>query len=116
MEKWIEYILNHKLLDHEDIIQVAPFSVSGKEVGINDKVSWSRLWDSSVCLIDYSDTVSVPYATFHIVAIWNISDFNDDKIQAFVLTLRSLIKKVDSILYDKVPWQLWEVFGAHFHV
>ena len=26
-----------------------------------------------------------------------------------------MIKKVDELIYDKAPWQLWEVFGAYFH-
>jgi hypothetical protein len=78
-------------------------------------VSWTRLQDSSVCLIDDSDAVSIPYAMFHLIANWNISDFNEDALQAFVVTLKNLIDKVDNLVYDKAPWQLWEVFGAHFH-
>jgi hypothetical protein len=22
---------------------------------------------------------------------------------------------VDKLIYDEAPWQLWKVFGAHFH-
>jgi hypothetical protein len=119
VRKWNESILNQMLLDHIDFVRLAAFSVSGRNVGIGEQfkhqVSWARLRDSSVCVIDYSGAVSVPYAVFHLIADWNASEFNDIALQAFVLTLRSLIKKVDSLVYDKAPWQLWEVFGAHFH-
>jgi hypothetical protein len=117
VHKWNQSILNQKLLEGTDFLLLAAYSVSGRSVGtyFKEKVSWTRLQDSSVCLIDDSDAVSIPYAMFHLIAKWNISDFNNDAFQAFVLTLRSLIKKVDKLVYDKAPWQLWEVFGAHFH-
>jgi hypothetical protein len=28
---------------------------------------------------------------------------------------KSLIEKVDNLMYDKTPWQLWAVFRAHLH-
>lgn len=78
-------------------------------------MSWNRLRDCSVYVIDFSGAVSVPYAMFHLIADWNPIDFKDEALKAFILTLRSFINKVDSLVYDKAPWQLWEVFGAHFH-
>jgi hypothetical protein len=119
VRKWNESILNQKLLDHVDFVRLAAFSVSGCSVVIGDgfkhKVSWAYLQDSSVCVIDSSVSVSIPYAVFHLIAYWTIFDFNDKTLKAFVLTLRSLINKVDNLVYDKAPWHLWEVFGAHFH-
>jgi hypothetical protein len=119
VQKWYRSILNQKLLDNVDFVRLAAFSVSGRSAGIgapfNQKVRWDHLRDSSVCLIDESGAVSVPYALFPIIADWNPYVFDDEAYKAFVLTLRSLIEKVDNLVSDKAPWQLWEVFGAHFH-
>jgi len=119
VQTWNESILNYKILDHFDFIRLAAFSVSGCTVRMGNhfkhNVNWARLRDSSVCVIDDAGAVSVPYAMFHLVADWNLYDFRDEALKAFILSLRSLIDKVDSLVYDKAPWQLWEVFGAHFH-
>jgi hypothetical protein len=117
VRKWNESILNQKLLKGTDFLILAAYSVSGRSVELyfNEEVSWARLRDSSVCLIDDSGAVSIPYAMFHLIANWEISAFKDEAYKAFVSTLKSLIEKVDNLESDKAPWQLWEVFGAHFH-
>ncbi len=51
-------------------------------------MSWTRLRDSSVCVIDHSGAVSV----FHIIANWAQCEvFGDKPVEAFVSTLRSFI-------------------------
>jgi hypothetical protein len=117
VRKWYRSILNQNLLKGTDFLILAAYSVSGRSVGLyfNEEVSWARLQDSSVCLIDDSGAVSIPYALFHLIADWNPNFFVDEAYKAFVLTLKSLIEKVDNLVSDKAPWQLWEVFGAHFH-
>jgi hypothetical protein len=111
VRKWNQSILNQKLLDNIDFVRLAAFSVSRRIVSIgaqfNQKVSWDRLQDSSVCLIDDSGAVSVPYAVFHLIADWNLNDFDDKAYKAFVSTLKSLIEKVDNLEFDKAPWQLY---------
>jgi hypothetical protein len=69
------------LLDNADFVRLSAFSLSGHSVSIGDeckhKVSWAYLWDSFVCIIDCSGSVSIPYAVFHNIADWNLNDFDD---------------------------------------
>ena len=119
VEEWRTSITETCLLDSSDLLYLAAFSISGRRIGITsfrNKVSWNRLRGSSVCVIDDYDRVSVPYALFRLVADWNPLDFSDEACKAFILTMKSLVSKVDDFMYDKAtPWQLWEVFGAHFY-
>jgi hypothetical protein len=106
-----------------DFIVLAAYSLSGTSVEMNGlfngKVSWSRLRDSSVCLIDDASKVVIPYALYHLIASHDFIQFKDLKkdieIKYLLLTLKSMFLKVDELIYDKAPWQLWEVFGAHYH-
>ena len=119
VEEWRTSVTENSLLDSSDFLYLAAFSISGRRIGITrfrNKVSWNRLRDSSVCVIDDYDRVSVPYALFRLIADWNPLDFSDEACKALILTMKSLVSKVDDFMYDQAtPWQLWEVFGAHFH-
>ena len=119
IEKWRASITENDLLNTSDLLYLAAFSISGRSIGIRsfrDKVSWSRLRDSSVCVIDDDGRVSVPYALFLLIADSTASDFGKEEERDFIRTLQSLIGKVDDMVYGSPnAWQLWEAFGAHFH-
>jgi hypothetical protein len=66
--KWNESIFNQRLLDHDDFARLTAIFVSGSSIGIGNEVSWARRRDSSVCVIDDSGAVSIPYAVFHLTA------------------------------------------------
>ncbi|RKP18705.1 hypothetical protein ROZALSC1DRAFT_22966, partial [Rozella allomycis CSF55] len=110
----------YKALEPIDFIKLAAFSFSGLKVVLNSKVienlSWARLRDSSVCLINDSDSrISIPYAIIHEIASYKPAEFSSRVIKRFIECLKGLVEKVDLLMYDKSPWQLWEVFGAYFH-
>ena len=123
VNRWQNSLYDFNSLQHDDILYLAAYSISGRSVygDFRGKMSWSRLRDSSVCLIDDNNRVTVPYALFHFISTWNPAEsspskFNKKEEQAFILTLKSLISNVDDMVYSSLrPWQLWEVFGAHFH-
>lgn len=107
VKRWKISILS-ALMDTSDFLYLAAYSISGCEVEEKfrgkAKVSWDLLHDSSVCVIDDDEgTASVPYAMFHLIANWNPLGFSDEASQAFILTVRSLIDKVDNLVYDKQP-------------
>ena len=119
VEKWGTSITENSLLNTSDLFYLAAFSISGRKIGMSsfrDKISWNRLRDSSVCVIDANGRVSVPYALFNLIADSDPSDFEKEEEQAFVRTLNSLFSDVDDMVcLTPDDWQLWEVFGAHFH-
>ena len=118
VDKWRTSITESNLLNTSDLLYLAAYSISGRSVGVGsfrDKVSWNRLRDSSVCVIDDYGRVSVPYALFHLIADLTPSDVQMEEEQAFIITLQSLIDKVDAMVYAIGSWKLWEAFGAHFH-
>jgi hypothetical protein len=115
---WKRSISKEHSLEPIDFIFLAAQSLSGSSVQgddyLNGKVSWSRLENSSACLI-YDNAVSVPYALYYLIADYNPNSFRNHAIQYFLLTLTSLFDNVDMMVYHRAPWQLWEAFGAHFH-
>ncbi|KAI3632076.1 hypothetical protein MIR68_009912 [Amoeboaphelidium protococcarum] len=109
-------------LDPIDFVRLAAFALSGQPVVLNDKqiggIKWSRLRDSSVCLINDDNQVMIPYTLLRIVAQYSKVSFGNeysDAIGCMIACLKGLIEKVDQLIYDKAPWQLWEVFGAYYH-
>jgi hypothetical protein len=120
---WKRSISKEHSLGPIDFIFLAAQSLSGSSIQVDDylngKVSWSRLEDSSACLIygnpGKSFFVSVPYALYYLITDYNPNSFQNHAIQYFLLTLMSLFDNVDMMVYHRAPWQLWEAFGAHFH-
>ncbi|KAI3635616.1 hypothetical protein MIR68_006254 [Amoeboaphelidium protococcarum] len=109
-------------LDPIDFVRLAAFALAGKPVQLNDKqiggIKWSRLRDSSVCLINDGNQVTIPYTILRIVAQYSKVSFGNeysDAIGCMIACLKGLIEKVDQLIYDKAPWQFWEVFGAYYH-
>jgi hypothetical protein len=111
-----------KGLDPIDFVKLAAYAVSGFNVDLEDKkiggMKWSRVRDSSLCLVNDDSEVMIPYAILHRLAVYSPESFGldyTDAIGNLILCIRELIAKVDERIYDKAPWQLWEVFGAYFH-
>jgi hypothetical protein len=117
-------------LQVEDKLKLAAYSISALTVNpshfFSSEVKWSKLRDSSICLLvkqddnlDKSESfyVQIPYSLFihiadHIEAKTPI--FSSEQ-RAFIETIKELHYKVDSLLFDLQPWQLWEKFGAYFY-
>ncbi|KAH9098871.1 hypothetical protein LEN26_016554, partial [Aphanomyces euteiches] len=105
-------------------LRLAAFALLGRLVQpdewFDDKLTWSRLRDSSICLLSpRSDlngrvrcTISVPYSLFLQVEAPRTASKAE---VSFVFALNDLFKFVDSTLFDILPWQSWEVFGACFY-
>jgi hypothetical protein len=111
-----------KGLDPVDFVKLAAYALSGLNVDMVDKkiggMKWSRVRDSSLCLVNEDCEVMIPYSIFHRLVRYTPDSFGNDFTDAignFILCVQGLIKKVDELIYDKAPWQLWEVFGAYFH-
>ena len=109
-------------LDPIDFVKLAAYAISGLRVDLEDKkiggMKWSRVRDSSLCLVNDDFEVMIPYAILHQLAFFSPESFGNDFTEAignFILCIRGLIEKVDKLIYDKAPWQLWEVFGAYYH-
>ncbi|KAI9346281.1 hypothetical protein BDR26DRAFT_916685 [Obelidium mucronatum] len=107
-----------KKLEDIDLIKLAAYSVSGIPVEKTSKViagmKWSRIRDSSLCLLTDNSEVLIPYAIFHRIGrLIPNNYFNAER--CFIECVQGLIEKVDSLIYDKAAWALWEVFGAYFH-
>ena len=111
-------------LNIRELIRLAAFAISGEPVDLSlspffgmerHHLKWSRLRDSSVCLIDDSSRVSLPYCIFRHIGITHVGDLSNAEC-AFQDVLRYLIDKVDVNLFapNCLPWQHWEVFGACF--
>ncbi|KAI9324154.1 hypothetical protein BDR26DRAFT_882302, partial [Obelidium mucronatum] len=105
-------------LEDIDLIKLAAYSVSGIPVEKTSKViggiKWSRIRDSSLCLLTDNSEVLIPYAIFHRIGrLIPNNYFNAER--CFIECVQGLIEKVDSLIYDKAAWALWEVFGAYFH-
>jgi hypothetical protein len=107
-----------------ELIRLAAFAISGEPVDLSSSpffgmerhhLKWSRLRDSSVCLVDDLFRVSVPYCIFRHIGITRVDDLSDEE-RAFQDVLRYLVDKVDANLFapNCLPWQHWEVFGACF--
>eukprot|EP00732_Lithocolla_globosa_P002421 Lithocolla_globosa_v1_NODE_1577_length_2471_cov_446.691639.p1 type:complete len:745 gc:universal NODE_1577_length_2471_cov_446.691639:92-2326(+) len=102
----------------DEFTRLVAFALSGKKVvegsiGVGG-LTWSRIRDSSLCLLE-DDRVIIPYAIIHKVASYSTPSSLTLATRLFIRTIASLVKKVDGLVYDCPPWQLWENFGAHFH-
>ena len=102
-----------------NFIKLVAYAIAGQEVDeevavIND-MSWSRVRDSSLCLLNDDHEVLIPYAILHRISEYPLHLFQDNAICCLILCIQGLIEKVDELIYDKAPWQLWEVFGAYYH-
>jgi hypothetical protein len=118
LHSWVRKVRSDHELSDKDLIYLAAHSLSGMKINsllsFNDKLTWSRLQDSSVCLI-CDEKVTLPYPLYYFIADFDETKFDDLAMKSIITTLRSLIDKVDSLIYDKPLWELWERFGAHFH-
>lgn len=120
---WVQFTSFERLF-------LVAYSIVGTPVNVQDAVfpwkensiRWSRLRDSSVCLIE-DDKVHLHYPAFlNCVSLSfsgpqpvSVSPLQLKAAERFVETLQYLIEKVDNSVYDKAPWELWETFGACFH-
>ena len=105
-------------LNPVDYIKFAAYSVSGISVNMSDSVGhtkWSVARDTSLCLINDFSQVFIPYAIFHFIAKITPGSTYSDAEKCFIHCVKGLINKVDSLMYEKPLWALWEVFGAYFH-
>ncbi|RKP15542.1 hypothetical protein ROZALSC1DRAFT_26370, partial [Rozella allomycis CSF55] len=88
----------YKTLKEIDFIKLAAHSFSGLKVVLNSKVignlSWARLRDSSVCLINGS-RISIPYAIIHEIASYKPAEFSSRAVKCFIECLKGLVEKVD---------------------
>ncbi|KAI3655415.1 hypothetical protein MP638_000215, partial [Amoeboaphelidium occidentale] len=93
--------------------------ISGLSVELTESpiagIRWSRLRDKSICIIDQSRKVIIPYSVFLRIASSKDTSFADIPIVCFIKCVKELIEKVDKQVYDVEPWKLWEKFGAYFH-
>ena len=108
-----------KSLNEIDFVNLVAYAISGFKVDESARVinnmSWSRVRDSSLCLLNIDYEVLIPYAILHRISEYPVQLFQDNAVRCLILCIRGLIEKVDELIYDKAPWQLWEVFGAYFH-
>ncbi|KAF0717355.1 Aste57867_2340 [Aphanomyces stellatus] len=112
------------VLNPRQRLRLAAFALSGRRVQpdelFDDNLTWSRLRDSSICLLSpRSDLdgrvrckINVPYSLF--LQIEAPSTASEAEV-SFVFALKDLFKFVDSKLFDILPWQSCEVFGACFY-
>ncbi|KAF0718239.1 Aste57867_1808 [Aphanomyces stellatus] len=105
-------------LDSSDLLKLAAYCVSGVVVEKSSQsvggLKWSRLQDTSLCLLNEKSEVTIPYAIFRRIGQLIPNEYSDPE-RCFIECVLGLIDKVDSRIYDKPPWALWEVFGAYFH-
>lgn len=111
------------------LLFLTAYSVVGQPISLKkgllpweEKPRWSRLRDSSVCLIDEKKRVSIPYCVMR--SCGELLDFKIENrltpmqkraAEKFIETLHDLAESVDNLMYDNPPWMLWEKFGAYFH-
>jgi hypothetical protein len=101
------------------LVKVVAWAFSGLSVAASDGVegiSWSRLRDKGVCLVDDTCRVSVPYVQVTRVAALGVGNWiGNPAVRCFIEALAGLRHDVDEQFYRHEPWHLWELFGAYFH-
>ena len=103
-----------------DVIKLAAyvilhFPVKEKRCGISG-MAWSRVRDSSFCLLSKMSEVCVPYAIFHHIAGSPVDEFKSEEVRCFIACLDGLIEAPRSeSTRQLLPWKLWETYGAYFH-
>lgn len=106
----------YSTLNDRDLLKLAAYSLSSLPVCTEsndiDGYKWSRLRDSSLCLL-IDDRVVVPYAL--LLRVSQVCTFQNLAEQNFLDVLKRMHKHVDELAYDLQPWQLWEKFGAYFY-
>jgi hypothetical protein len=121
---------NFEILSVEQKILLAAYSISGQVTNASSEfvpgIKWSKLRDSSLCLLIEADietaegyfSVHVPYSLFVIIARFPnkiLDEIKSPEQLAFVQVVREFHESVDSLLFLVQPWQLWERFGAYFY-
>ena len=91
-----------------------PFEyLSGSERG---HLTFRRLRDGSVCILDDDGRLGLPYCFFHYLSSVDVIEYSDfpDAEKAFMEVLQYLGKHVDHNIFHSTnsPWQQWELFGA----
>ncbi|KAG3124954.1 hypothetical protein PI126_g22997, partial [Phytophthora idaei] len=123
---WSKYVESYwSSIETQTLVRLAAVAVSGLTVDpqgtIDGKLKWSRLRDSSLCLLilrksstDVAWDVRVPYAL--LAAIGSRRSVLATKAeQDFATALMDMSEMVDSTMFDLQPWQSWEKFGACFY-
>ncbi|KAK1930418.1 hypothetical protein P3T76_014089 [Phytophthora citrophthora] len=120
---WTKYVDAYmESMSTQQLVRLAAFAVSGRQVRQQDKFDkkfkWSKLRDSSLCLLNPSSTpkdcdVRVPYALLQSIA--SSDDMTSEAEKCFAAALSDMEKLVDSELFVREPWQSWEIFGACFY-
>jgi hypothetical protein len=105
-------------LDAAALVMLAAYSISAFKIFEGDKniggISWKRLRDGGVCLLN-DGIVTVPYPIIHQIYYYNPRSDDSEAIVCFISCVKDLVDKIDTQLYDKTAWMLWEDFGAYFH-
>lgn len=108
-----------KLPGPQNLIKLAAYAISGIEVAEDatdvGSMTWSQVRDKSLCVLNMKSRVMIPYSFLHHIAKYNFTSEDPEVLRCFVVCIKGLIKQVDMLIYEKEPWQLWEVFGAYFH-
>ncbi|KAF0701561.1 Aste57867_7999 [Aphanomyces stellatus] len=108
------------VLNPRQRLRLAAFALSGRLVQpdelFDDKLTWSRLRDSSLCLLtprsDRGYEIVVPYSLFRNI---NVPRSLSQAEVFFASAIVDMREFVDSKLFDIPPWKSWEVFGACFY-
>ncbi|KAI3631739.1 hypothetical protein MIR68_010212 [Amoeboaphelidium protococcarum] len=109
-------------LNPVDCVALAAYEFSRRAIDLYDiKIGGKylyRICDRQLCLVNQSGEVVIPYAIFRHLAGYRFSFFEHqctEAIGCFIACIDQFIDKVDEKMYDKAPWQFWEVFGAYYH-
>jgi hypothetical protein len=113
-----------------ELIWLAAYSVSGGTVEPDEKpfknlpgstrshLSFRRLRDGSVCILDDDGRLGLPYCFFYYLSgvdELKYTSFSEGE-KSFMAVLQYLKNYVDRNVFDPAncPWQQWELFGACF--
>jgi hypothetical protein len=104
----------------DQILLLIAYSLSGIKVNLSDtpyrdKLTWKRLRDMSLCLIGDNCQVILPYSILKCAVTINCNHCNTQAEKNLITCLQWLSERVDNVMFDCPPWNLWEKFGACFH-
>jgi hypothetical protein len=116
-------------LDARSLLVIAAYAITAQAVKVSGSmtvgskaVSWKKLADSGICMLEpLGDSanyrVVVPYSAFRHCGQFDAMTTNSLSAPHRYLSkcLQYMMNHVDKIVYDCEPWQLWETFGACFH-
>ncbi|KAI3639700.1 hypothetical protein MIR68_002394 [Amoeboaphelidium protococcarum] len=111
-----------KDLNPIDCVELVAYAISRRAIDlysikIGDKYLY-RICERQLCLVNQSGEVVIPYAILRHLAGYRLISFEHqcaEAIGCFIACIDQIIDKVDEKMYDKAPWQFWEVFGAYYH-